>query len=174
MCIVIMLICIYEFACNLSKYRIGYLPTISPKILNTILDIPKKYYSEKKSQELNFVELGSGLANVTTAISKNKTFGQNYAVEVDFVWHYLAKFMAFLGRAKINFVHKNVFKYTSPKDSVIYCYLGSSIIQRLYEEGFFKGNIMVSTTFWLKDVEPTETIKLGGFYGRVFVYDFRK
>lgn len=155
---------------GLSSDRIVFMPTISKKVLTEltkILDI-------ENTENQYFVEFGAGLANIAGWISKNYCFRDIIAVEIDGQTIIMAKFWNFIKNQKLNFVQKNIFDYDLPKNSIVYIFLGKQVLTNLYLQKKLDGNLIISLTFNIKNLEPTKTINIGKPYNNLYIYDFRK
>ena len=84
------------------------------------------------------------------------------------------KFFAFLNKTNIEFYVADLYKFENPKDSIIYCYLGNTIVTKLYKQDCFKGQLVASTTFKINNVKEAQSYYIGGMCGKIYVYDFRK
>jgi hypothetical protein len=157
---------------NHNKYTIGFLPTISPTLNKELVKISHRYIPNQA--KFSFVELGSGVANITAYMSKNTQFKSYIAVELDWLTIQFGKLINFFKTKQILYIQKNVFDYTLPHSSFVYCFLGGAIIDRLADEGGFENCLVVSASFPLSKIKPTETIPLKNFYKNLYIYDFRK
>jgi len=174
-CLFIFLIIFWfiQVSLGLRKDTIGFVPSLSKKINLELINSIQKYVPNTSSY--NFIELGAGLANITQFLASKFTFKKIVAVELDFFTIMGAKFLNLFSKNQVEFVHKNIFDYEVPKKSVIYCYLGNLIMEKLYKTGALKGSVVLSATFSIKDVKYTECIDLPGtFYRKLYVYDFTK
>jgi SAM-dependent methyltransferase len=163
---------IFQISYTLSQDKIGFLPSLSGKLNMQLLRVFDHYLDETK--EYSFVELGAGVANIAGMISKRFEFKDVIAVEIDPITVFFGKLLNNFAGTNVEFVRKDIFAYKIPSKSVLYCYLGTHIIEKLYQQGKFDGHLVVSTTFKLKEVEPVEVIEMNNFYMRMYVYDFRQ
>lgn len=163
---------IFQITYTVSQDKIGFLPSLSGKLNLQLLRIFDQYLHTPK--DYSFVELGAGVANIAGFINKNFDFKKVIAVEIDPITIFFGKLINNLAGTNIEFYRKDIFAYKIPEKSVLYCYLGTHIIEKLYKQGKFDGHLVVSTTFKLKEVEPVEVIEMNNFYMRMYVYDFRK
>lgn len=157
-----------------SKDHIGYLPTNLNTVGPILVDVIKKYIKDD-IKSYNLVEPGAGMGNVAHLLAQKFTFKKVIAVEDEQGLLMVARFrQRFFRQTKIDFIKSNVLDYQILEKSVVYCYLLSEIITKMYEKGLFKDKLAITLTFPIKGVEPTETIDVGGFAKKVLVYDFRK
>ena len=163
---------IFQITYTLNKDKIGFLPSLSGKLNLQLLRIFDQYIHNTK--DYSFVELGAGVANIAGFINKNFEFKKVIAVEIDPITIFFGKLFNNISGTNIEFHRKDIFAYQIPQKSVLYCYLGTHIMEKLHKQGKFDGHLVVSTTFKLKEVEPVETIEMNNFYMRMYVYDFRK
>lgn len=170
--ILVFIIAAFQVSYNASQDKIGFLPSLSGKLNQELTNI---FYNHLKDpSKYSFVELGAGVANIAGYIAKQFDFKEVIAVELDPFVIFFGKLLNNFSPKPITFIRKNLFDYEIPKKSVLYCYLGTNIMERLYKEGRFDGHLVISTTFFLKHVEPDEVIKMKNFYMQMYVYDFRK
>lgn len=161
-----------QFYFNLSNDKIGFVPTLSGTLNKRLAEVFTKYL--KDPSKYTFVELGSGVANISSYVSSQFNFKEVIAVEIDPLILTFGKFLNLFYKSKVKFVRRNIFNYEIPKKSVLYCYLTTSILERLLKENRFQGHLVISTTFKLKNVTPVEVIEMRNFYRRMYVYDFRE
>ena len=125
----------------------------------------------------NLVELGCGRAVVTQHLANSNNFKKILAIDSES--NIIAAAKKLKPNPKIEFLVEDIFKFQSPKSSIIYCYLFPRIMSRLYIERRLEGNLIISLTFPIKGVEPTEIIlienlpRLRFTQCEIFVYDFR-
>jgi len=134
------------------------------KIVTKYITTPEKYV---------LVEPGAGLGKVAEYLSKAFTWKEVVAVEMAPVIFTVAHVRKWFHPMAVRFVRKNIFDYTFPKPACIYCYLTTPIIDELYKKEAFKQALVITLTFPLTGVQPTETIALKGWQGKIFIYDFR-
>ena len=163
---------IFQISYTFSNDKIGFLPTLSGKLNMQLFRIFEEYLHDPS--QYSFVELGAGVANIAGMISKRFNFKEVVAVEIDPITVFFGKLINTFGGTTVNFIQKNIFDYDIPEGSVLYCYLGTHIMEKLYHAGKLDGHLVISTTFKLKEVEPVEVIEMNNFYLRMYVYDFRK
>lgn len=163
---------IFQISYTISQDKIGFLPSLSGRLNMQLLRVFDHYLHDPA--QYSFVELGAGVANIAGMISKRFQFKNVIAVEIDPVTVFFGKLLNNFAGTNVEFVRKDIFAYQIPSNSVLYCYLGTHIIEKLYKQGKFDGHLVVSTTFKLKDVEPVEVIEMNNFYMRMYVYDFRQ
>lgn len=157
-----------------SEYHVGYLPTNLHTVGPVLIGIIKKYIKDD-IKNYNLVEPGAGMGNVAYFLAQKFTFKKVIAVEDERGLLMVARFrQRFFFKTKIDFIKSNVLDYQIPEKSIVYCYLLSDIVTKMYEKCLFKDKLVITLTFPIKGVEPTENIDVGGFAKKVLVYDFRK
>lgn len=167
----VFIIAAFQISYSFSKDKIGFLPSISGKLTN---ELEKTFYKHLKDpSKYTFVELGAGVANIAGFVANQFEFKKVVAVEVDPFVIFFGEILNMFSKKPIEFVRKNLFDYDTPKNSVLYCYLGHTILERMYKEGRLDGHLVISTTFRLEGVLPDEVIEMNNFYQRLFIYDFR-
>ena len=166
------LILIIDFLTNLRPGRIVYVGSNMARNGGDLTGIIRKFI--KKPEEYVFVELGSGLGFVITFL--NQAFSWKRLVAVELSWHYLmlAKVRAKLMRLPSNIVWEraNIFSFTCRDRRVIYCYLSSQILERLYKEDRLKNALVISLTFQIPGLVG-EKFPISGWQEAYYVYDFR-
>lgn len=129
------------------------------------------------TEDCNLVELGCGRAVVTDNLASNYKFKQVIAVDSEAEIITLAK--AKSKNSDIQFLTQDIFNYKAPEGSIIYCYLFARLMNRLYREGRLNGSLVISLTFAISGVEPTEILAASQDKNykftqkEIFVYDFR-
>ena len=155
-----------------SKDHIGYLPTMLSATGEKLTEVIKKYVGDQTSK-YNLVEPGAGLGNVSYYLSLQFKWKQVLAIEDEIGTILVAKLKGLFRQKTVTFVKANIFEYDFPTHNVIYCYLLSEMIDKLYSQGKLRGSLVISLTFPLTDIKPTETFELAGFQKHMFLYDFR-
>ena len=173
--LVLFIFWLFQFSYSFDKNKIGYLPTNSKKVLNTLLEVFERF--EIKEADYDFVELGCGLANVAGWVYSNHTFKKVIGVEMDFMTVFMARMLAKLKKQKLQLIRKNVFDFDIQDKSVIYCYLGHTILNNLYKQKKLDGHLVISLTFSLKNKQPDFKKSINVFYKDLYkdlyVYDLR-
>jgi SAM-dependent methyltransferase len=157
---------------NMREHQIGYFPSLVPGLQKKIQTLLKKYHLSPDQSA--FVELGCGLGSVCFFAYKKLTFKRVVGVDLNGILITLARFWNSFKGSGVELVKSDVYKYKIPSKAFVYCYLGGTIMTELYHRQLFADTFLVSITFPIKDIEPTEVIKLGGFYKKMYVYDFRQ
>lgn len=134
-------------------------------------EIIKKYVP--KTEKYTLVEPGAGLGKVAEYLGKAFTWQDVVAVEIGPVILTFGKIRAWFKGTTLHFVYQNIFEYVFPQPAVIYCYLTSDLLDQLYKNKQLKNALVISLTFPLTGVEPTEEIALKKWQSRILVYDFR-
>jgi Ribosomal RNA adenine dimethylase len=125
-------------------------------------------------ESMNFVELGSGKAGISRYVGKNYKFKEVIGVEGDWLTFQMSRLLNQLDKSRVKVVNEDIFKYQIPANSIIYCYLFPKLLDKLHERGLLKGQLVLSLTFEITDVEPTEIISIDNFQKKLLVYDFRE
>jgi hypothetical protein len=164
-----------QFYYMVNPYKACLLSSNTERIAPTILTTCQKYFD--KLSYTNFIELGSGKANISRYMSKNGTFNSVIGVEGDLITYFLSYGMSKLGKYKnLHLIKNDILKYKLPEgQNIIYVYLFPKLIKKMYERGIFKNQLVISLTFSIdhQDVKPVEIIKVGNFQKELYVYDFR-
>jgi hypothetical protein len=156
-----------------QKDHIGYLPS-DVKNVAPLLDQIITKYIQNETAEYTLIEPGAGAANVAYHLSQRYSWKQVLAIEDELLTLLYGRVKSwFRQNSRVEFVKANIFEYDFPQKSVVYCYLLSEMIDKLYIQGKLKGNLVVSLSFPLKSVEPVESYEIPGFQKYLYVYDFR-
>ncbi|MEM1312151.1 MAG: hypothetical protein AAGF07_01670 [Patescibacteria group bacterium] len=170
-CITVML---FSYILNVNKDdHVGYLPSSLKAVKDPIRQIISIYVGEDKTKDYTLVEPGAGAANVSYFLSQKYKWKQVLAIEdeISLVWY--SKLKNLFRKKPVSLVKANIFNYSFPTKSVVYCYLLSEMLAKLYEQGQLAGSLVISLSFPLKKAEPTEVFELSGFQKYLYVYDFR-
>lgn len=122
----------------------------------------------------HLVEPGAGLGRVAQYLARAFTWKDVQAVEVGPVILTAGRLHAWLHRSRVHFIRQNIFTYSLPPRSFVYCYLSEEMVDRLYQTGQLKGQLVVCLTFTIPTLTPTETIPLPGWQKRLTIYDLRE
>ncbi len=122
----------------------------------------------------HFVELGCGMAKVSRYINTKYQWKDVVGVEGELVVLTFARLRNFISKKKIRLVRANLFKIAIPEKSVVYCYLTTPMMDKLYKDGRLFGKLVISLSFQITGIQPTEKLTIIGFQQRVLVYDLRK
>jgi hypothetical protein len=169
--IIVLIAAAFQVSYSFSKDKIGFLPSLSAKLTNELEKTFYKYLKDPSKYE--FIELGAGVANIAGYVAKTFEFKKVVAVEIDPFVIFFGRLLNSFSTKPIEFIRKNLFDYEIPKKSVLYCYLGHTILEKMYKEGRLDGHLVISTTFRLEGVLPAEVIDMKNFYRRLYIYDFR-
>lgn len=130
-------------------------------------------YMGSDSPTLHFIEPGAGIGHVSRFFLKNYSWKSATALELRSTVYIVGKILAFKRFPNLRYVRINLFDYAYRPGSVIYCYLTSVIITKLYSQGAFKGNVVICLTFAIDGIEATKEYPLPGWQQVLRVYDFR-
>jgi hypothetical protein len=164
-----------QFYYMVHPYKVFLVTTRLKGVGGVLSNIVQKY----KKDSNHFIELGSGRAEVANYIAKNLAsknihFTTIEAVEGDWFTHQIARFFSLFRKVKqVTYLNLDIFKYQPPNNSLLYCYLFPRLLNRLYSRDYFKGHVLISLTFEIDGVQPTEVFTVENFQKRIYVYDFR-
>jgi hypothetical protein len=130
----------------------------------------------KNVQNINdviFYELGSGKGSISRFVYQTFAFKQVIGVEGDWMTYKYALLLQLISKTKVKFINNDIFKLKYEPHSVLYCYLFSNIMDKMYKEGYFDGKLVISLSFKISGVEPSEIYELNNFQKQLLVYDFR-
>ena len=142
------------------------------KVLEEII---QKYILDKKqkTEDYELVEPGAGLALVADYLAKKYAWKKVIGLELGtFIWT-MGKIRGFFRHSQVELKKVDLFNYDYPNPAVLYSYLFPSLMDRLYAEGTLKGKLVISLTFPISSIEPTEEFQLKSWQKRILVYDFR-
>lgn len=166
------IIWVHQLWYGIKTDRIVFFPTSLQKVDKDLLRLVPKYISN--TEQVAFVELGCGTGHVLRFMNQNFKWNKLVGVELDFMTNWIAKKLTKASNVQI--FQKDIFAYQIPPQSLVYCFLGSEILDKLHEKGQFENNLVFSLEFPLTNILSTEVIKLEGFsfQKNIYVYDFRK
>lgn len=122
---------------------------------------------------VSFYDIGSGLGSMIEYVYDNYPFKEHIGIEIDPVMFVYSKIHTFITRRKIRVLLNSSEKVNYGSNNLIYAYLNPKLINQLYQSGALKGNIFVSLTFALDDIEPNKIFIIPKFQKKLSVYDFR-
>lgn len=157
---------------NLRSYRVGYTGSDLHLCLPILKKIIERY--DLNPRTMTFIEPGAGFAGMTRYIAKQYTWKDLIAIELRPFTMLIARLANLKQRAPIQFLRRDVMRFRFPKNSFIYSYLSTPMIERLYLEGKFDGCFVVSLTFAIPGVKSTEEIRIPSWQQRIWVYDLRR
>ena len=131
----------------------------------------EKYQAD--GPDIAFVELGAGLARMARYIKKKRSWSRVEAVEVGPVIYAAGWLRNTVMRSGIVFRRADIFSLRFPAKAVLYCYLSKNIITELHRSKALDGCFVVSLTFAIEGLEPTEKIEFKGWQSHFYVYDLR-
>ncbi|MEM9000542.1 MAG: class I SAM-dependent methyltransferase [Bacteroidota bacterium] len=126
-----------------------------------------------QTENMNFVELGAGYAKICTLAARSFIWKSLIAVERDHLALSWARLKNRLNKLPITYIKSDIFTYSIPQESVIYCYMSEHVVNKLYNAKAFDHCLLLSLSFAIHGVEPVAKYDLKGFQKRLYVYDFR-
>ncbi len=150
--------------------RVVFLPTELRLIKSKVIEWIQKY--ELKTEEMSLIELGCGRAGFLRSMSKY-VWKQKIGVEGQFILSVKSKFLNFGKNIKI--IHGDIFNFEIPKNSIVYCYLGTKNMNELHSIGKLKGSLVISLDYKIDNIEPNESYHISDkkVQNNLFLYDFR-
>jgi hypothetical protein len=119
-----------------------------------------------------WVEPGAGMGEVSGCMS-SYPWKEMHALEIGTVLFCTGKLLSILKKWPLHWQKGDVLKMNWPRPAVVYCYLFTEVITRMYKGGQFKNSLVMTLTFPIEGVEPTETIPVSGWQQQIFIYDLR-
>jgi hypothetical protein len=157
--------------------RVWYVGSSVSEVLPVLDEIIVRYVLEKgeSTDEYSFIEPGAGLALISGAAARKYSWKSVEAIELGGFIRTLGKLRLGLRGLfhKVTFYGADIFFYEMPTKAVVYCYLLTSLLDRMHREGKLKNKLVVCLTFPLTDVKPSEVFPIANWQGQVYVYDFR-
>ena len=153
---------------SLRPDRIVYLSSPVAKIKKPVGAIIEDY----RLQELPFLEFGSGIGNTARMLASLSSHTVD-AYEVNTllnITHTLINCAKNI--TNINIIKGDIFDL-KPSQSLIYCFLSTTMLTMLYRKGVFEGNIVIVLKFTIEGVEPSRIIEIGGSHAKLSIFDFR-
>ena len=135
-------------------------------------EVIRKYVPDVSDYAL--IEPGAGLGRVSQYLATRFPWKEVIAVECMPVIFTAGRLRNRLLRTRVRFVRRDIFAWDMPKPAVVYCYLFPQLMEKLYKEGQLEGRLVISLTFAIPDVTPTEKVEFKGWQSPLWVYDFRK
>jgi SAM-dependent methyltransferase len=170
--ILLLVIWVHQLYYGIATDRIVFFPTSVKKIDKELDIIINKYLPKTSDYEL--VELGCGTGNVLRHLAARFTWKKATGVELDWMTYIAAKF--FSRKSNVTIVQDNILKHKIESKSLVYCFLGTQIMDKLYEVGQFDNHMVISLDFPITSAEAKEVFELEGMsiQKKLYVYDFRK
>jgi hypothetical protein len=163
---------IMQIRYGINPKRMVFVPTfLSQEVKNSILATTKKYISIPSQVQL--WEPGCGIAGTCIWLNQELNFQKTIGIEVDGLTFLGARLNKWFRKSNIELIKSDFFELKPPRASLIYCYLGNTLMSELYKQGFFKNCLVFSLTFPIIECQPTETINLNSIQKVLLVYDFR-
>ena len=163
---------IYQFYYSFNPRRMVLFPTfLDQNTKENMTKIIQKYCPTTEDVEL--LEIGCGSAHTAHFLGKEFRWQKVLGVEVDFLTFQIARVVNHFSQTKIQLLQQDIFEYEFTTNSVLYCYLGGEIMKSMYNEGKFKNCLVITLTFPIENLTPTEKVELSNSHHRFFIYDFR-
>lgn len=120
-------------------------------------------------------EPGAGMATVAHYLAARYSWKEVQAIEIGPAILLLGRlrFALWKGKRAVQWKRENLFESAYVAPALVYCYLFPKMITRLYQEGKLTGSLVVSLTFPIEGLEPTEVFTLPSWQGKLLVYDLR-
>ena len=125
------------------------------------------------TKKTTFLEIGAGYAKRTRIAAYDYSWKSIVALELKWSVVTFIKLRNIFHKYPIHFLAKDIFKYEISQNSVVYSYMTTSIINKLYEMNKFNGCLVISLSFMINGLTPTAAFKVDGFQKKLYVYDFR-
>lgn len=153
-----------------NNSRVVFLPTELKLIKSKVTEWIEKY--ELQTENMSLIELGCGRAGFLRSMSMFN-WKKKVGIEGQFILSLKSKFLNF-GK-NIEIIHGDIFEYSIPNNSLVYCYLGVKNMNQLYMENRLKDSLVISLDYSIDGVEPIETFKISDkkVQNKLFLYDFR-
>jgi SAM-dependent methyltransferase len=170
--ILLLVIWIHQLYYGIATDRIVFFPTSVKKIDKELDIIISKYLPKTSDYEL--VELGCGVGNVLRHLAAKFSWKKVTGVELDWMTYIVAKF--FSRKSNVTIVQDNILNHKIESKSLVYCFLGTQIMDKLHKAGQFDNHLVISLDFPITSAEAKEVFELEGIsiQKRLYVYDFRK
>ena len=127
----------------------------------------------ENTADYTLVEPGAGLGRVSQFLLRSFAWKAAYAIEVGPFILGLAKLRSWVLPSRLVFVKQDFFQYKFPPKSLVYCYLFPALITKLYRQGSLKGQLVVSLSFAIEGLPPTQVLPLASWQKCLYVYDLR-
>lgn len=149
------LVCVITVITTLLKAKVPYVPS-KKSLIKEIF----KYINPQKNQI--FYDLGCGDGRIVFFLEKNYSLaGQGF--EISLLPYLIAKVWRYIGKYQSKILFKDFFQANLSDANLVYCYLFPETVSKLYQKlkkECKSGTILISNTFQIKDLSPTEIIKI--------------
>jgi hypothetical protein len=162
---------VVDSARNRQEGRAVYMGSSLKQVGPLLEQIIAKYVPD--TAQVSFIEPGAGLGYIARFVARRFAWRQVVAIEITLSIYLLSRLWNAVTRARVTTVRGDVLQYMPPRGAVVYSYLTTAIISRLFREGKLKGCLFISLTFEIEGARPVEVFALQGWQKQVLVYDFR-
>ena len=123
-----------------------------------------------KNKTFSLIDLGSGGGKLLTSISKLNLNGKFHGVEAAILPFLASKIRGFLSQSNCSFSWGNFWQYNLSSYDVVYAYLSPAPMNKLWKKAIQEmrpGSILISNTFMIPGVPPSESIAIDDFNNSV-------
>lgn len=123
-----------------------------------------------KNKPFSLIDLGSGGGKLLTSISKLNLNGKFHGVEAAILPFLASKIRGFLSQSNCSFSWGNFWQYNLSSYDVVYAYLSPAPMNKLWKKAIQEmrpGSILISNTFMIPGVPPSESIAIDDFNNSV-------
>jgi hypothetical protein len=162
-----------QLSYSFDHRRIVFFPTIfSSELQINLIKLIQNYVFD--THHVKLIELGCGVAHVSRFLQLKFNWQEVQGLEIDRATCWLAHLFNWFSPIRVPLRRADILQVDLPPQSVLYCYLGGDLMRLLYDQEKFYNQLVISLTFRIPDVEPTEVVELSKLHHRFVVYDFRE
>ena len=122
--------------------RVVLVSTRVKHVKSIFLKVVKDYVPD--TEKFTFIEIGSGYSQMTRIAAHNFQWKSIEAVELRRSVVILARLRNFFDKYPIDFIVQDIFKHEILKNSVVYSYTSTNIMNKLYQMNRFEGCLVIS------------------------------
>lgn len=158
--IFVLLILIYG---NIHRTQVPLYPS-SKAVANAILTL------FPRNKAFSLIDLGSGGGKLLTSLSKLNLNGKFYGVEAAILPFLASKIRGLFSQSNCSFSWGNFWQYNLSSYDIVYAYLSPAPMGKLWKKAIREmrpGSILISNSFVIPDVPPSESITIDDFNNSV-------
>ena len=158
--IFVLLVLIYG---SIHRTRVPLYPS-SKAVANVVITL------FPKNKAFSLIDLGSGGGKLLTSLSKLNLNGKFHGVEAAILPFLASKIRRFFSQSNCSFSWGNFWQYNLSSYDIVYAYLSPVPMSKLWKKAIQEmrpGSILISNTFMIPDVPPSESIVIDDFNNSV-------
>lgn len=123
-----------------------------------------------KNKAFSLIDLGSGGGKLLTSLSKLNLNGNFHGVEAAILPFLASRVRGLFSQSNCSFSWGNFWQYNLSSYDIVYAYLSPAPMDKLWKKALQEmrpGSILISNSFIVPDVPPTESIAINDFNNSV-------